>query len=169
MDCGEARTRLTLDADDSAVVEHLDRCPGCAAHRQRQRRLDGALRGELHWQAPVDLTLLLLAMVPGAQVYLRPKGWYVRLVYGLTLAAVAVSLAVAAQFYGALASQVGLGSALDSLRAAPAVGLSRLYAALPQSRYAVALLLVFRDQLHWLLLALFAWAALDSTRRATAA
>jgi hypothetical protein len=129
-------------------------------------RFDALLRAELFVEAPSDLTQRLLGLIPGASpMRVPPKRWYVLLVYSLTVAALMVSLGVAWQIYAQLAVQVGLPELLASLRAAPAQGLARLYELLPQSRQVVEVLVAVRDQLHWLLLALVMWAALDTTRR----
>jgi len=170
MDCTEARKLLAVGDQAADLASHVDGCPACAGYAHRQRALDTALRPELMLQAPAELTLRLMLLVPGnVAVRVPPKRWYVLLVYVLTVAAIAVSTAVAFQFYSLLATQVGLAEALVSLRAAPAAGLHWLYTTLPQSRYVVTPLLALRDQLHWVLLVLLMWAALDRARPAQAA
>jgi len=133
--------------------------------REPDDSLDTLLRQELRWEAPPELTQRLLALVPGAPLLVvappRPKSWYSLLVLVLTAAAIGVSLAVAWQIYGALGAELGLSAVLAQLWDAPAIALQRLYEALPASRDAVALLVAVRDQLHWLLLALVLWLALD--------
>lgn len=133
--------------------------------RARDDSLDQLLRQELRWEAPPDLTLRLLGLIPGGQAVViappRPKSWYSLAVLVLTAAAVGISLAVAWQIYGALGAELGLSSVLAQLWDAPGIGLQRLYEALPASRGAVALLVAVRDQLHWLLLAIVLWLALD--------
>ncbi|NJN16399.1 MAG: anti-sigma factor [Oscillochloris sp.] len=127
-------------------------------------RLDQVLRQELRWEAPPDLSLRLLGLVPGLNpmvVIPRPKPWYSTVVLVLTAIAVGLSLAVAWQFYGMLGAEMGLSAIWDQLRAAPGLGLLRLYEALPASRNVVAVLVAVRDQLHWLLLAIVLWLALD--------
>jgi anti-sigma factor RsiW len=162
MNCNEARDRLALGERDTQLEEHMGSCPSCARYGQRQHALDSALRPEMMMAAPAELTLRLLMLVPGgAPARVAPRRWYVRLVYTLTVAAIGVSLAVAVQLYALLAVQLGLPDALGALRQAPADGLSWLYATLPPSRYIVPSLLAVRDQLHWVLLALLGWAALD--------
>jgi len=127
--------------------------------------MDQLLRQELRWEAPPTLTAQLLALVPGAPVSLpalaRPKTWYSMLVLVLTAVAIGLSLAVAWQLYSAIGAELGLGAMLTQLQAAPAIGLQRLYDALPASRQMVALVVAVRDQLHWLLLAVVLWLALD--------
>jgi hypothetical protein len=91
----------------------------------------------------------------------RPQSWYVTLVYVLTAAIVGLSLVVAWQFVGALALEVGIGTALTQLLAAPAQGLTQLTQVLPESRYVIAFFFKVRDQLMWLLLVAVLWAVLD--------
>ncbi|NNJ10716.1 anti-sigma factor [Chloroflexales bacterium ZM16-3] len=134
--------------------------------REPENTLDQILRQELRWEAPSALTAQLLALVPGAPVTnllppMRPKSWYSMLVLVLTAVAIGLSLAVAWQLYSLIGAELGLGAILVQLRDAPAVGLQRLYEALPASRQFVALLVAVRDQLHWLLLAIVLWLALD--------
>jgi hypothetical protein len=134
------------------------------APRDPDDALDQMLRQELRWEAPSMLTAQLLALVPGAPVlYIpaRPKSWYSWLVLVLTAVAIGLSLAVAWQVYSLVSAELGFGAILLQLRDAPAVGLQRLYQALPASRQLVALLVAVRNQLHWLLLALVLWLALD--------
>lgn len=144
----------------------------------RDDRLDALLRTELRWEAPPDLTLRLLNLVPGGALLellpeqARPKQWYSTLVLVLTAVAVGISLAVAWRFYSLVGAELGLGMMLAQLRDAPGIGLQRLYEALPASRQVVAVLFAVRDQLHWLLLAAVLWLAFDNgqqrmvTRRA---
>lgn len=134
---------------------------------------DRVLRTELRWEAPAELTSQLLALVPGAPALSpahqatptpprpRPQLWYTWLVMVLTAMAVGLSFAVAWQFYSAVGSELGLAAMWSQLQAAPALGLQRLYETLPATQYVVALLLGVRDQLHWLLLAVVLWLALD--------
>lgn len=134
--------------------------------REPDDSLDLILRHELCWQAPDELTARLLALIPGAPVIpaivtARPKSWYSLLVLVLTAVAIGLSLAVAWQFYSLVGVELGLGAMIEQLQAAPAVGLQRLYEALPGSRNVVAVVVAIRDQLHWLLLAIVLWLALD--------
>ena len=134
----------------------------------RDDRLDAVLRTELRWEAPPDLTLRLLSLVPGGALFdliperEKPKQWYSMLVLVLTAVAVGLSLAVAWRFYSLVGAELGLSMMFAQLREAPAIGLQRLYEALPASRQVVALLVAVRDQLHWLLLAVVLWLAFDS-------
>lgn len=133
-----------------------------------------ALRSELHWEAPPELTARLLALVPGGAAmgmlpdvamlvpgYVRPKTWYTVLVLSLTAMIIGLSLAIAWQFYGLVGSQLGLTGWWQQIQVAPDLGLRWLYAELPLTRYIVAILSSVRDQLHWLLLAVVLWLALD--------
>lgn len=133
--------------------------------RDPDDRLDALLRHELRWEAPPELTARLLGLIPGAPILAmvpqRPKSWYSMLVLVLTAVAVGLSLAVAWQVSSAVGAELGLSAILEQLRYAPMIGLQRLYEALPASRQAVALLVAVRDQLHWLLLAIVLWLALD--------
>jgi hypothetical protein len=143
--------------------------------REPEDSLDQILRQELRWEVTPKLTAQLLALVPGAAVLVipattRPKSWYSLLVLVLTAVAIGLSLAVAWQFYNVVGVELGLGAMFAQLQAAPAIGLQRLYAALPISRQLVSLLVAVRNQLHWLLLAVVLWLALDGwqPRRLTA-
>lgn len=128
---------------------------------------DMLLRQELRWTAPPELTARLLGLVPGAPLLgvvaarPRPKSWYSMLVLVLTAVSIGLSLAVAWQVFGVLSAELGFAAALEQLRYAPAIGLQRLYDALPASRQVVSMLVAVRDQLHWLLLAVVLWLALD--------
>ncbi|MBX0327432.1 anti-sigma factor [Oscillochloris sp. ZM17-4] len=134
--------------------------------REPEDTLDQILCQELRWEVPPMLSAQLLALVPGAPVVsvprmARPKSWYSMFVLLLTAVAIGLSLAVAWQLYSAIGVELGLGAMLTQLQAAPALGLQRLYDALPASRQVVSLLVAVRDQLHWLLLAVVLWLALD--------
>jgi hypothetical protein len=134
--------------------------------RDPEDGLDLLLREELRWEAPPELTARLLGLVPGvvllgAPVRPQPKSWYSMVVLVLTAVAVGLSLAAAWQIFGALTAEWGLAAVLDQLRYAPALALEQLYDSFPASRQAVAVLVAVRDQLHWLLLAIVLWLALD--------
>ena len=107
-----------------------------------------------------------MGLIPGATGFVvspppRPKSWYSLLVLALTAVAIGLSLAVAWQLYNTVGIEFGFAASLEQLRNAPLLGLQRLDEALPASRPAVAVLIALRDQLHWLLLALVLWLALD--------
>jgi hypothetical protein len=132
--------------------------------RDPDDRLDALLRQELRWEAPPELTLRLLGLIPGAPLLAappRPKTWYSMVVLVLTAMAIGLSLAVAWQVLGTVSAELGFAAVLEQLRHAPGLGLQRLYEELPASRQVVALLAAIRDQLHWLLLAIVLWLALD--------
>ncbi|MFQ3663230.1 MAG: anti-sigma factor [Chloroflexaceae bacterium] len=138
-----------------------------ASTRDPDDALDRVLRQELRWEAPAEVTACLLGLIPngalwaGAMRRPRPQPWYSTLVLILTATAVGLSLAVAWQVLGSLGAELGLFAILEQFRAAPAIGLQRLYEALPASRQVVAVLVIVREQLHWLLLAIMLWLALD--------
>jgi hypothetical protein len=141
----------------------MNKVPELPPH-EPEDNLDQILRQELRWEVPPTLAAQLLALVPGAPpvfVPARPKSWYSMLVLVLTSIAIGLSLAIAWQFYSAVGAELGLGAMLTQLQAAPGIGLQRLYDALPASRQVVTLLGAVRDQLHWLLLAVVLWLALD--------
>lgn len=135
--------------------------------REPDDRLDTLLRQELRWEVPPEVTARLLGLVPGAVLLgvvpppARPRPWYSMLILVLTAAAIGLSLAVAWQIFGALTAEFGLASFVEQLRYAPALALDRLYEALPASRQAVSIAVAVREQLHWLLLAIVLWLALD--------
>lgn len=166
MNCRHTRAELTLQPSSTEVQvqAHLATCPLCDTYRQQQTKLDTALRAELHWQAPADLTarLLVLAAAPLLMPpVMRPKTWYVRLVYVLTLLAISCSVLVGWHIAAMLVAQFGVGDTLAWLWGAPAAGIERLHELLPQSRYAIDFFLRVRDQLLWLLLTAVLWATLD--------
>ena len=132
-------------------------------HRDPDDGLDSLLRYELRWEAPPELTARLLLLIPAAAPLAidRPKSWYSALVAVLTAVALGLSLAVAWQVYSAVGAELGLAAIVEQLRYAPGIGLQRLYEALPASRQAVQVLDTVRAQLHWLLLAIVLWLALD--------
>ncbi len=123
------------------------------------------LRSEMRWEAPPELTARLIGLVPGtteiATVPAQPKPWYMVLVLSLTAMIIGLSLAIASQFYGVLGTQLGLAGWWQQIQVVPDLGLRWLYAELPAIRYVVAILGSVRDQLHWLLLAVVLWLALD--------
>ena len=164
--CDAARDMLALEptSTDSGLHKHLADCPTCAAYRRRSQTLDVLLRAELRWEAPTDLTTRLLALAVTAPLLplpVRPSRWYVNLIYALTVAVVAISLAVAWQLFGALVTQLGVVDATTELLALPGRALQQLTQAMPESRYAIDLFTRVRDQLIWLLLVAILWAALD--------
>ena len=170
IDCNEARERLALEpaSEDTALQGHLVQCERCARSRRPHQALDMALRAELHWEAPAALTARLLELAAGpaplvaqSAARLHPKRWYVTTVYLLTAAAIGLSLAVAWQFFGLLATQMGLGDALGQLLAAPSQGFELLTRMLPVSPGAIDFVLKVREQLLWLLLVAILWAVVD--------
>jgi len=188
MICNDVRDLLALDpkTEDAQVQAHLGDCEQCASYRRQHQTLDVVLRAEMRWEAPAALTAQLLALVNSAPVVaatqadmlvqqsaeslqmagstrmeVRPRGWYVTAVYGLTAAVVTLSLLIAVQLIGTLADQVSIGAAITQLLALPNQGLSYLTQTLPESRFVLDFILRVRDQLLWLLLVAVLWAALD--------
>jgi hypothetical protein len=172
IDCNEARELLALEpaSEDDALRSHLAQCHSCGRYKRPHQALDVALRAELQWQAPAALTAQLLAMaavgpaalaVAHASARLRPKRWYVIVVYLLTATAIGLSLAIAWQLAAMLAAQIGLGDALAHLLAAPGQGYEQLVSMLPVSRTAIDYFLKARQQLLWLLAVAVLWAVVD--------
>lgn len=136
--------------------------------RDPEDAFDRVLRTELRWQAPPELSLRLLALVPGNMLTLagmeqpaRPKAWFRIVILVLTAAALGLSFAIAAQIYGSLAYDLGFGSFWEQLQAAPAIATGWLFDTVPGADVAVSLLVSVRDQLYWLLAAIILWIALD--------
>jgi hypothetical protein len=168
IDCNKVRELLAVEpaSEDEALQSHLAQCERCARYRRPQQALNAVLRAELQWQAPAALTAQLLALAatgPAALVVARPrpKRWYVVVVYLLTATAMGLSLAVAWQFFGLFAAQIGLGSALEQALAVPGQWLDQIAQTLPVSPAAVQFLLKAREQLLWLLLVAVLWAVVD--------
>jgi len=170
IDCTQARELLALEpaSEDALLQGHLTQCEGCARYRRPHQALDVALRAELHWEAPSALTARLLALAAAGPAALvappvrpSPKRWYVTTVYLLTAAAIGLSLVIAWQFFGMLATQIGLGDALAQLLAAPSQGFEQLGRLLPVSPGAIDFALKVREQLMWLLLVAVLWAVVD--------
>ena len=169
MTCDDARDRIALEptSDDAALLAHLAGCPRCQAYRRRHQALDGALHTELRWEPPAALTaqLLALAALPAAALAAacpvplrpRPKEWYVKLVYLLTLAVIGVSVAVAWQVAGMLSAQMGLSAALAELAAGPGRALAEITRQLPEARSVIELLGRARDLAMWLLMVAILW------------
>jgi hypothetical protein len=122
------------------------------------------VRPAFRWEAPTELTASLLALAANPSLnirVIRPSRWYVSLVYVLTIAVVALSLAVAWQFISAMAHQLGVADMLTEIVAIPGRAVLQLTETMPESRYAVDLFLRARDQLLWLLLVAILWATFD--------
>ncbi len=135
---------------------------------------DRVLCKELFWEASPELTHCLLALATQAAVPegllsrgqvpmapLRPRLWYTTLVTVLTALAVSLSLAVAWQMYGMIGAELGLPDMWLALQSFAAGELARLYSELPMMRSLIALVGSVRDQLHWILIAIVLWLALD--------
>lgn len=157
--------------------------PGSSEQRDQQaslHTLEDVVRAECRWEAPPALTASLLNLVQQASTLgvqavdmldmpdtpeparpSRPHAWYRLTVLVLTIMTMAVSLAFAWQFYGLLGAELGLLALWQQVQPLPAQMLAWLYATLPASEGALSLLATIRDQVHWLLVAVVIWLALD--------
>jgi hypothetical protein len=139
-----------------------------------QETFDTVLRSELSWEAPPDLTHNLLALAqqhaavasdaqtqPGSVSPQQPQAWYTRLVSALTVLAVGVSLLVAWQFYGLLGSELGLPFIWQELNLAFANGSAWVATQMPVIMLVLDTLGGIREYLHWILIAVVLWLALD--------
>lgn len=134
---------------------------------------DQVLRAELFWQAPPDLTSRVLACIPGAAASTalpdtapaceeaRPQTWYTVLVTILTALAVGLSLAVAWQFYTIVGTELGLSALWSDLQLMVNTWFAQLASEWPIVHALVDLVTIIRNQLHWLLIAIVLWLALD--------
>jgi hypothetical protein len=78
--CESARpllaTRPDSDADQAALAQHLDACPGCAEYQASQQALDGRLAPMLVMDPPEWLTAAILREIdpqPGLSWWARPN------------------------------------------------------------------------------------------------
>jgi anti-sigma factor RsiW len=168
--CDTVRDELAVDlaTNDAAVQKHMEHCTACAAYYRRHAALDGVVRTEMRWEAPVDLTARLLAMastieVPQLVVPVRPqpKRWHVVLAYAVATLSVMLSLLVGWQIFSLLASQPEIQVFIAQVSTLPGQLLAQLTQSLPESRYVVDFFFRIRAQLMWLLLAAVLWAMLD--------
>lgn len=136
--------------------------------REPDDALDRLLRVELQWEAPSDLRVRLLSLIPDScQLYVQPvrstpNRWYTRLMLLLTVAITMLSLTIAWWVYGTISAEFGLAVLIEQLRSIPLLLLQQLYLSFPILRQFVDLLVSVQDQLHWLLLAMILWLAADS-------
>ncbi len=128
---------------------------------------DAALRHELRWEAPPELTHRLLQLVPNTapspaltSTPLSRGRFY--LAIGLIALVVLVSMVGATYLYQIVWFQLGAGSLIAQLEALPARLLQSLYDTIPFAREIVSIAALIRDQLHWVLLALVLWILLDT-------
>lgn len=166
LNCNETRDLLALDplTDDPEIDMHIADCEACTIYRRGSEALDAFVRPAFRWEAPIELTASLLALAANPSLnirVIRPSRWYVSLVYALTVAVVALSIAVAWQFVSAMAMQLGVADMLIEILALPGRAILQLTEVLPESRYAIDLFLRARDQLLWLLLVAVLWATFD--------
>lgn len=124
-------------------------------------RLDRALQQALVVEAPVELTRRLELLVPGA-VSVRParRPWLTAL-YALTVVALGVLLFFAAQTYGVVLQQLGVGVLWSSVAELPSHWLQQFYAVFPQGRYVVDTFFALQRALQWVLVGLVMWAVLE--------
>lgn len=168
MNCDEARALLALhtepDINDRALHDHIASCPTCAIYHRRNRVIDATLREELRWEVPSVLTAQLMAIALQASHLTpvsRPRRWYILTVYLLTALVMAVSLAVAWTYGGAVLMQIGVHDALAWVFDIPAQWLAQATQTQPDSQRIIEFALRVRDQLLWLILAAILWALLD--------
>lgn len=125
--------------------------------------LDAALRHELRWEAPPELTNRLLQLVPNASPVMAPlPRWRYYLAIGIIACTVLVSIFGATYLYQLIWFQLGASFLVAQLEALPARLLQILYETTPFARELVSLAALIRDQLHWVLLALVLWILLDT-------
>ncbi len=141
-------------------------------HHETHDALDQMLCEELSWQTPPELTSQLLGIVQAHCAasqglalehppVAKPSRWYTMLVSILTTMAVTLSLIVAWQFYGVVSAELGLNVLWMQAQQSFAAGLNWLYAQAPFLPSLVEVLDGVRAQLHWLLIAVVLWLALD--------
>lgn len=128
---------------------------------------DAALRHELRWEAPPELTHRLLQLVPNtapspALTSAPLSPWRFYLAIGLIALVVLVSMVGATYLYQIVWFQLGAGSLIAQLEALPARLLQSLYETIPFAREIVSIAALIRDQLHWVLLALVLWILIDT-------
>ncbi len=125
--------------------------------------LDAALRRELRWEAPPELTERLLQLVPSSPPVVTPlPRWRFALAIVLIGLTVLLSIVGMSYVYQVLLFQFGLEAMFSQLEAMPDRLLQMLYDTVPFTRDVISLIALARDQLHWLLLALVLWVLLDS-------
>lgn len=129
--------------------------------------LDAALRHELRWEAPPELTNRLLHLVPGAvpiataEISPLPR-WRLFVAIALMSLLILVSLAGASYLYQLVWFQWGFAQFIAQLEVLPARLLQTFYETMPFARELVSIIALIRDQLHWLLIALVLWIILDN-------
>ncbi|WP_298816717.1 anti-sigma factor [Chloroflexus sp.] len=127
--------------------------------------LDAALRHELRWEAPPELTSRLLQLVPGTSITAPDPAplprWRFYLAVVLIVVTALVSIIGASYLYQLVWFQLGADYLLAQLEALPARLLQMVYDTMPFARELIGVIALIRDQLHWLLLALILWILLD--------
>lgn len=143
--------------------------------RFQEERINQVLREELSWQAPSELSNQLLALAQAqatpapvnvTQQSLQPapagpSRWYTVLVTVLTVLALISSLFIASEWYSIIEAQFGLNAFWSTLWALPDMVFGWLYTQLPFTEVMVNALSSVQQQVHWLLVALVLWLALD--------
>lgn len=129
--------------------------------------LDAAIRHELRWEAPPELTNRLLHLVPGAvptataEISPLPR-WRLYVAIALMSLLILVSIPGASYLYQLIWFQWGFAQFIAQLEALPARLLQTFYETMPFARELVSIIALIRDQLHWLLIALVLWIILDN-------
>ncbi|MBC8161336.1 MAG: hypothetical protein H7Z42_08965 [Roseiflexaceae bacterium] len=163
--CNSVRDELATApiAIDPEIQQHVQGCPACARYAARHATLDTAMRAELRWEMPADLSarLMALALAPIAFGPAQPKRFHVVLAY--LVAVLSILLALLVGWYGVsqLLAQFNFQAQLAALLALPSQALADLTQALPESRYLVDFFLRVRTQLVWLMMVALVWAMLD--------
>lgn len=162
MTCEQYRNQLALrpDEPDAELDAHLASCPLCSRINQRVNAFDTVLRSTLITPVPEDLTLRLLALVPGlSQPLVRSKRW-MRQRRALMIGGGLVGLlALAALMYGLylLGAAMGVGDVLATIGSWPGLAIDWLYRTVPSSRQIVASLIAMRQPLQWGVLLALIW------------
>jgi len=189
MECESVRRLLDENELEPAVEAHVAECSACTAERRvtlavrsafmleappdlsarllalaqpapQASRLDLALREAVVMPAPADLTRRLELLVPGAAVQPVRRPWLMPL-YMATVVVMGVVLFFAAQVYGAVLQQLGVGDLWQSLAQLPSEWLEQFYVVFPQGHYIVQAFFALQSALQWVLLGLLMWAVLE--------
>lgn len=129
--------------------------------------LDAALRHELRWEAPPELTSRLLHLVPGtvpivtADTAPLPR-WRLYMAIALMSLLFLVSIPGASYLYQLIWFQWGFAQFIAQLESLPARLLQTFYETMPFARELFSIIALIRDQLHWLLIALVLWIIFDT-------
>lgn len=129
--------------------------------------LDAALRHELRWEAPPELTNRLLQLVPGTVPFVVAENpplprWRFYLAIALIAVLTLASMLGVSYLYQLVWFQLGAAQFVAQLEVWPARLMQTLYETMPFARELTSLIALIRTQLHWLLLALVLWIILDN-------